>query len=71
VLAGEKPSDRQQAMLNRLLDRFKGKLTSSKETIIAKTSQTAVAWDIDDLTTRDISRKGEAGGRNTDYCFCR
>lgn len=67
ALAGEKFNDRQQAMLNRLLDGFEGKLTSSKWAIITKTSQDTAARDINDLTARGILRKDEAGGRSTSY----
>lgn len=67
ALAGVKLNDRQQAMLNRLLDGFEGKLTSSKWAIITKTSQDTASRDINDLVARNILRKDEAGGRSTSY----
>ena len=67
ALVGVKLNDRQQAMLNRLLDGFEGKLTSSKWAIITKTSQDTASRDINDLLARGILRKDEAGGRSTSY----
>ena len=65
--AGENFNERQRAMLNRLLDGFTGKLTSSKWAAIAKTSQDTAARDIDDLTQRYILFKEAGGGRSTSY----
>jgi Fic family protein len=42
-------NDRQRMMINRLLDGFEGKLTSSKWAALAKCSQDAALRDIDDL----------------------
>jgi Fic family protein len=67
--AGEKFNDRQRLMLNRLLNGFEGKLTSSKWAIITKTSQDTASRDIDDLIKRGILAKDEAGGRSTSYSF--
>jgi Fic family protein len=67
ALAGKKLNNRQEAMLNRLLDGFEGKLTSSKWAIITKTSQDTASRDINDLVARNILRKDEAGGRSTSY----
>jgi len=58
---------RQRAMLNRLLDGFEGKLTSSKWAMIAKCSQDTASRDIDDLLQRTILVKDPAGGRSTSY----
>jgi len=66
-LAGEPLNDRQRLMLNRLLDGFEGKLTSSKWAVIAKCSQDTAARDIDDLIRRGILVKDAAGGRSTSY----
>ncbi|MDR3474348.1 MAG: Fic family protein [Devosia sp.] len=65
--AGEKTNDRQREMLNRLLDGFEGKLTSSKWALITKTSQDTASRDIDDLVQRGILQKDAAGGRSTSY----
>jgi len=65
--AGESFSDRQQALINRLLDGFEGKLTSSKWAKLAKCSQDTALRDISDLQGRQILAKEEAGGRSTSY----
>lgn len=58
---------RQQMMLNRLLDGFEGKLTSSKWAKIAKCSQDTAGRDIADLIERGLLLKEAAGGRSTSY----
>ncbi|MGY4334972.1 Fic family protein [Bradyrhizobium sp. LB7.2] len=60
-------NDRQRLMLNRLLEGFEGKLTSSKWEKIAKTSQPTATRDINDLIKRGILQKDAAGGRSTSY----
>jgi Fic family protein len=60
-------NDRQRKILNRLLDEFEGKLTSSKWAKLAKCSQDTALRDIDDLVTRGILSKDPAGGRSTSY----
>ena len=60
-------NDRQRAMLNRLLDGFEGKLTSSKWAKIAKCSQDTASRDIEGLITLGILKKEESGGRSTSY----
>jgi Fic family protein len=67
VHAGEKFNDRQKNVLNRLLDGFEGKLTSSKWASLGKTSQDTASRDIDDLMQRGILVKDEPGGRSTSY----
>jgi Fic family protein len=58
---------RQRALLNRLLDGFVGKLTTSKWAKIAKCSQDTALRDIDDLTKGGILVREAAGGRSTSY----
>jgi Fic family protein len=58
---------RQRLMLNKLLDSFDGKLTSSKWAKIAKTSPDTALRDIQDLITKGILRKEAQGGRSTNY----
>ncbi|WP_373092403.1 Fic family protein [Zhongshania sp.] len=58
---------RQQKMLNRLLDGFEGKLTSSKWAKICKCSQDTATRDINDLMARGLLEKEPAGGRSTSY----
>jgi Fic family protein len=60
-------NDRQRLMLNRLLEGFEGKLTSSKWEKIAKVSQPTATRDINDLIKRGILQKDDAGGRSTSY----
>jgi Fic family protein len=65
--AGETFNERQRKLLDRLLDGFEGKLTSSKWATIAKTSQDTASRDIDDLIRRSILVKEPGGGRSTSY----
>jgi Fic family protein len=54
-------------MLNKLLDGFDGKLTSSKWAKIAKCSSDTAIRDINDLLNKKILEKETAGGRGTNY----
>ena len=65
--AAESLNDRQIKMLNRLLDGFEGKLTSSKWAKITKSSQDTAHRDIVDLVSRGALRKDPGGGRSTSY----
>jgi len=60
-------NDRQRDILNRLLDGFEGKLTTSKYATIEKTSPDTALRDITDLVERGILTKDEGGGRSTSY----
>ena len=60
-------NERQIALLNKLLDWFDGKLTSSKWAKIAKCSQDTATRDINDLVQRGALRKNPGGGRSTSY----
>ena len=60
-------NERQIKILNRLLDGFEGKMTSSKWATIAKCSQDTANRDIAALLEQGLLRKGEAGGRSTSY----
>lgn len=60
-------NDRQKLLLNKLLDGFDGKLTSSKWAKIAKCSPDTALRDIQDLINKQILRKAEVGGRSTNY----
>lgn len=62
---------RQRMMLNRLLDAFDGKLTSSKWAMLAKCSQDTALRDIDDMLRRQIFVKEDAGGRSTSYLLAK
>ena len=60
-------NERQRLVLNRLLDGFEGKLTSSKWAKLAKCSQDTASRDIADLMEKGILVRGRAGGRSTSY----
>jgi Fic family protein len=58
---------RQRDMINRLLDGFDGKLTSSKWARIENCSPDTSLRDIADLVQRGLLRKNQGGGRSTSY----
>jgi Fic family protein len=60
-------NERQRDILNRLLDGFDGKLTSSKWAAIEKCSPDTALRDIADLIERKLLKKDEGGGRSTSY----
>lgn len=65
--AGESFNERQRSIINRLLNGFEGKLTSSKWSKIEKCSQDTALRDINHLIERKILTKSGAGGRSTSY----
>ena len=60
-------NERQKRLLNKVLDGFDGKLTSSKWAKIAKCSKDTAIRDINDLIEKGMLQKEEAGGRSTNY----
>ena len=60
-------NERQRKVINRMVDGFEGKLTSSKWAKLTKCSQDTALRDISDLVARKILMKDEAGGRSTSY----
>lgn len=58
---------RQVLLLNKLLDGFEGKLTSTKWAKMAKISQDTALRDIQNLIDRDVLMKEPSGGRSTGY----
>ena len=54
-------------MLNRLLNGFQGKLTTSKWARLAKCSHDTALRDISALIERGILKRGAAGGRSASY----
>lgn len=60
-------NERQVKILNRLLDGFDGKLTSSKWAAVARCSPDTALRDINDLMARGVLRKTGTGGRSTSY----
>jgi Fic family protein len=69
--AAVKINDRQRDILNRMLDGFDGKLTSSKWALIEKCSPDTALRDIQDLLDLGILAKDEGGGRSTSYSLSR
>lgn len=65
--AGKISNERQQRMLNKLMDNFEGNLTTSKWAKITKSSQDTALRDIADLVNKGILIKANAGGRSTHY----
>lgn len=60
-------NQRQQQMLNILLDDFEGKLNTSKWAKITRSSQDTALRDIQDLLNKGMLIKEEGGGRSTSY----
>ena len=58
---------RQIKVLNRMLDGFEGKMTTSKWARLAKCSQDTAHRDIQDLVDKAALKKGASGGRSTSY----
>ena len=54
-------------MLDKLLDGWEGRLTSSVWATITATSQDTAGRDINDLVQRGVLRTEPAGGRSTSY----
>jgi Fic family protein len=62
-------SQRQRQVLNRLLDGFEGKLTTSKYAKLAKCSQDTALRDILFLVEHDILVRSQQGGRSSSYAL--
>ena len=65
--AGKISNERQQLMLNKLLDNFEGNLTTSKWAKMTKTSADTALRDITDLVNKGILIKANSRGRSTHY----
>ena len=63
----EPVNERQRKILNRLIDGFEGKLTTSNYGKIAKCSEDTALRDIQSLIKRGILTQNEGGGRSTSY----
>lgn len=68
-LRGVPLNQRQTLVLNRLLDGFEGKLTTSKYAKLTKSSQDTAMRDIIPLVERGILVRGPEGGRSTSYAL--
>ena len=64
-------NERQRLVLNRLLDGFEGKLTTSKWAKLAKCSHDTALRDIAALVQRGILVRSPAGGRSTSYALAK
>lgn len=60
-------NERQVKLLNKLLEDFKGNLTTTKWAKIAKCSHDTALRDIQDLIQKGILQKAASTGRNTNY----
>jgi Fic family protein len=60
-------NERQRLVINRLLDNFKGYLTTSKYAKLAKCSTDTALRDIRELLSRGILLQNASGGRSTSY----
>jgi Fic family protein len=58
-------------IVNRLLNGFEGKLTTSKWAKLAKCSQDTALRDIEDLIRKKVLIKDAAGGRSTSYSLAK
>jgi Fic family protein len=56
-------------MLNRLMEDFQGKLTTSKWAKLRKSSQDTALRDILDLVHKGVLVKNSEGGRSTSYAL--
>lgn len=70
-LASVELNERQLDIVNRLLNGFEGKLTSSKWAKLAKCSQDTALRDIEDLIRQKVLVKDAAGGRSTSYSLAK
>ena len=66
-IGGVPLNGRQRLVVNRLLDGFEGKLTSSKYAKLAKCSQDTAHRDILALVERGVLARNPEGGRSTSY----
>ena len=60
-------NERQRKVINRLLDGFEGKLTTSKYARIVKSSEDTALRDIKNLVDRGVLVRNEGGGRSVSY----
>jgi Fic family protein len=60
-------NDRQRFVINKLLEGFEGKLTTSKWAALTKSSSDTALRDIQQLVERGVLVRNAAGGRSTSY----
>jgi Fic family protein len=69
--AGTEFNERQRSMINRLLNDFDGKLTSSKWAKLEKCSQDTALRDIEYLIGTGVVLRDSSGGRSTCYSLAK
>lgn len=67
LLATKKINDRQRLIINKLLDNFEGKLTTTKYAKITKCSSDTALRDIQNLIEQEVMVKEVGGSRSTSY----
>ena len=67
LLANVSLNERQRLVLNRLLEGFEGKLTTSKWARLTKSSQDTATRDIHSLVALGVLKRNPEGGRSTSY----
>jgi Fic family protein len=60
-------NERQRLVINRMLEGFEGKLTTSKWAALTKSSPDTALRDIQQLVERGVLVRNQAGGRSTSY----
>jgi len=60
-------NDRQRLVINKLIEGFEGKLTTSKWATLTKSSTDTALRDIQQLVERGVLVRNQAGGRSTSY----
>ena len=60
-------NERQRLVINKMLDGFEGKLTTSKWAALTKSSTDTALRDIQQLVDRGVLIRNAAGGRSTSY----
>jgi Fic family protein len=60
-------NERQRLVIDRMLEGFEGKLTTSKWAALTKSSQDTALRDIQQLVERGVLIRNQAGGRSTSY----
>ena len=60
-------NERQRLIINKLLEGFEGKLTTSKWAALTKSSNDTALRDIQQLVERGVLVRNQAGGRSTSY----
>jgi len=60
-------NDRQRLVINKLIEGFEGKLTTSKWATLTKSSTDTALRDIQQLVERGVLVRNRAGGRSTSY----